>query len=188
MTRVLCIGLFALVVCACLAWLGVRLRGRHARGRVVARRLVSATLVVAYAAVVFWLTLGGRTAGPEPTANVELLWSYRKSLVLFGGPPGVANAWLLQEIVLNVLLFVPLGALLPFAWPRRFGGLRGAALAAAVGACASLAIELSQLLLRLGLFEFDDVLNNALGAALGYAAYSLLYSLAKWLARRGSAS
>ena len=186
--QVLHIGLLALVTCACLAWLGVRLRGRHFRGRAAARRLLSAVLLAAWAAVAFWLTLGSRTARPEPSANTELLWSYRESLVLFGESPRVSNSSLLAEIVLNALLFVPLGALLPFAWPARLRGLRGAVLVAAIGACASLAIELSQLLFHLGLFEFDDVLNNTLGAVARYAAYSLLSALAVWITRRSSAS
>lgn len=108
--------------------------------------------------------------------------------MLFGESPRVSSSSLLAEIVLNVLLFVPLGALLPFAWPARLRGLRGAVSVAAVGAGASLAIELSQLLFHLGLFEFDDVLNNTLGAVAGYATYSLLSALATRFIRRAGAS
>lgn len=140
----------------------------------MARLLLGIGLLLAYAGGVYWLTLGGRTAGPEPSANLELLWSYRESLVLFGASPGISNAALLEEIVLNVLLFVPLGGLLPFALPGRFRGLRGAALVAAVGSICSLVIESSQLFFRLGLFEFDDVLNNTLGAVGGYLVYSIV--------------
>lgn len=163
-----------LAVCVCLAQADVRLRGRHFRGRRLARFFMGASLLCAYAGGLYLLTLGGRTAGPARTAKLEPLWSYRESLVLFGGTPGVSNASLLAEIILNILLFVPLGALLAFAWPMRFRGLRGAALVAAVGAGCSTAIELSQLVFRLGLLEFDDVMNNTLGACAGYVAYSLL--------------
>ena len=84
----------------------------------------------------------------------------------------VQDAGLLEQIVLNYLLFVPLGCLLPFTWPGRYAGdgaARGAARVALVAAACSLCVELAQLVLRVGLFELDDVLGNALGAVLGYA-------------------
>lgn len=177
MLQALLIGLFVIAACACLAWLGVRLRGKHFGGNAALRRLVCLVCLAVYAGGVFWLTLGSREVRAERSAKLGLLWSYRESLALFGGSPGVTDASLLAEIVLNVLLFVPLGALLPFAWPEHFRGRRGAGLAAVIGACASLGIELLQLVFRLGLFEFDDVLNNALGAVGGYLVYSLLYVL-----------
>jgi glycopeptide antibiotics resistance protein len=41
--------------------------------------------------------------------------------------------------------------------------------------CAcSLSVELVQWCFRLGLFEFDDVLDNTLGAVAGYAIYLLV--------------
>ena len=51
---------------------------------------------------------------------------------------------------------------------------------ALVAAACSLCVELSQLVLSVGLFELDDVLDNALGAALGY----VLFRLAEFTARR----
>lgn len=56
-----------------------------------------------------------------------------------------------------------------------------------VAAACSLCIELAQLVLRIGLFELDDILDNALGATLGYLLYRLAVRTAKLvLGMRGS--
>ncbi len=67
----------------------------------------------------------------------------------------------------NVLLFVPLGFLLPilFAKARRFW------MAIIWTMLASLTIELTQLGTRLGSFDVDDVILNVLGGSIGYAVW-----------------
>lgn len=83
---------------------------------------------------------------------LELFWSYKQWL-LFG------SSTLGKEILLNILLFVPYGFILCFL-VRPKNVIPSALLFSAT-------IEVAQLLLRLGLFEFDDILNNTLGAAIG---------------------
>ena len=61
-----------------------------------------------------------------------------------------------QEILLNILLFIPVG-LLGRTWRI-----------IPVSAFFSAAIELSQLISHRGLFEFDDIIHNTLGTAIGY--------------------
>ena len=83
----------------------------------------------------------------------------------------VAPAWMGPEhvgMLLNVLLFVPAGALLVALTPVRWWG------AVALGAAASGAIELAQArwLDRIG--EWNDVVANTLGAAIGAVAVTLL--------------
>ena len=60
-----------------------------------------------------------------------------------------------MEILLNIILFIPVGLLAP-RWKT-------------VGLAAgySLLIELAQLISCRRLFEFDDVIHNALGTAAG---------------------
>ena len=60
-----------------------------------------------------------------------------------------------MEILLNVILFIPVGLLAP-RWKT-------------VGLAAeySMPIESAQLVSFRGLFEFDDVIHNALGTAVG---------------------
>lgn len=66
--------------------------------------------------------------------------------------------------VLNVLLFVPLGAFV--AWSAGRGAK--ARTAVVLGACMSIAVELSQLM-NSRVLDVDDLLMNAFGALLGFA-------------------
>ncbi len=146
MRKVLVIALIVLAFCAALAVVGRRIRGRHMRGARAVRVVLGAALLAAYAYGILSQTILGRTAGAR-TANLELLWSYRAALALTEDGIAVTSAYLLAEILLNVLLFVPMGALLPFLAPGRFGSgrlARGMALVAAVALACSCAIELCQ--------------------------------------------
>ncbi|WP_067691523.1 VanZ family protein [Nocardia jejuensis] len=68
------------------------------------------------------------------------------------------------QIFANVIVFVPLGFLLPLRFPRCANTLRMALLGAAISAT----LEAAQYLFDLGRFSsIDDVLMNATGAALG---------------------
>ena len=83
----------------------------------------------------------------------------------------IAPAWLTPEhygMLLNVLLFVPAGALLVALTPCRWWA------ATALAAVASGAVELAQArwLERIG--EGSDVVANTLGAAIGAVAVTLL--------------
>ena len=134
--------------------------------------MLGVAMLLVYARMCVRLTLVGRRVGAGPQARLRPLWSYRPALVWEGNRLRVQNAGLLEQIALNYLLFVPLGCLLPFTWPERYvsdGAARGVARVALVAAACSLCVELAQLVLRVGLFELDDVMGNALGAALGYA-------------------
>ena len=70
---------------------------------------------------------------------------------------------LLQENLLNILLLFPAGILLPGLTGRKLKWWMGLL----VGIAVSSAIEISQLLLCRGLFEFDDIIHNSLGCMLG---------------------
>lgn len=74
------------------------------------------------------------------------------------------NFKMLWQILLNVLLFIPFGALLALKHGR------SAKTTVLTGFGLSLCIELCQLVFRLGLFEWDDILHNGVGCALGVAA------------------
>ena len=74
---------------------------------------------------------------------------------------GLSSAF--QEQALNVLLFVPLGFLLPTLWPR-FRRPAGTILA---GLILSVIIEAAQLF-TFRLTDINDLITNTMGAALGY--------------------
>jgi len=84
------------------------------------------------------------------------------------------TAFCLRNTIGNLVLFMPLGILLPIASPR-FQRLRRVMLFAL---SLSLSIELIQFVLRffgnLRAVDIDDVILNTFGAAIGFAIYSLL--------------
>ena len=99
-------------------------------------------LLAGYLFLILAVTVLDRRPGPRMTYELIPFWSY-----------GVKS--LRMEILLNILLFIPVGLLAP-RWK-------------AVGLAAgySMLIELAQLVSFRGLFEFDDVIHNALGTAAG---------------------
>lgn len=78
------------------------------------------------------------------------------------------TAW--RNIILNILMFVPLGIWLPIGKK----GFRAFWKTSLVGCFLTVAIEALQLILSLGLFEVADVFNNTLGTMIGYGFYKIL--------------
>ncbi|MDD3340399.1 MAG: VanZ family protein [Lachnospiraceae bacterium] len=72
--------------------------------------------------------------------------------------------------VLNIILFLPLGLLLPLLWKRGTSFLQ----TALTGFCLSLAVELSQLF-NFRATDVDDLIMNTLGTMIGYGLYHLFF-------------
>lgn len=114
-----------------------------------------------------------REVRPEMTAAWTPLWSYRQSLSLRGGV-SIEDTELFVEILLNILLYIPLGYLLPFTW-RWFRSKRLLSRRVILtGFVCSALTEVTQLVFRIGLFEFDDMINNTLGCAIGCLMYGVI--------------
>ena len=75
----------------------------------------------------------------------------------------------LEGAGLNILLFVPFGYLLPLL-RKRADRWRKVVLC---GFVLSLGIELIQLVTHLGMFDLDDLMNNTLGALLGWLCHAI---------------
>lgn len=117
---------------------------------------VSGLLLLTFLAVVFGSTVFTRNPGSEPKYELELFWSWKK--VIYEG-----SRSLLKENLLNMILLFPMGILLPVVRWRRLSWRQGFLSGAAVSA----AIELCQLLLCRGLFEWDDMIHNGIGCMAG---------------------
>ncbi len=77
------------------------------------------------------------------------------------------NMTVLYEIILNVVLFVPLGFLWGIQsskWPRKWQWFS----AMILGVYLSGIIELLQYIFKKGCVEVDDVIHNTLGCLIGY--------------------
>lgn len=110
-------------------------------------------------------TLLFREAGSYHTYELELFWSYR--LWIFG-----KNIALGMEILNNILLFFPLGFVLTDALKKcPFWAVL------LISGAISCTIEFSQFYFKIGLFEFDDIFNNVLGALIGWCVFHILRSL-----------
>ena len=97
-------------------------------------------LVALYVLIILWITLFSRTPGTVRIFR-GLVWEIEMGY------------W--NNIIQNILLFIPLGFLI--------GGKRGII----AGVLLSIGIELTQYIFRLGYCELDDVLNNTMGTAIG---------------------
>lgn len=74
-----------------------------------------------------------------------------------------------RNLILNIFMLVPFGLLLPYA-ANIFRKFLPTALA---GIGFTLVIELTQLILKRGIFEVDDLINNTLGTIIGYGFFLL---------------
>ena len=117
---------------------------------------VSGLILLTFLAVVFGSTVFTRNPGSAPKYELELFWSWKK--VIYEGSQS-----LLKENLLNMILLFPMGILLPAALWRRLSWWQGFLSGAAVSAV----IELCQLLLCRGLFEWDDMIHNGIGCMAG---------------------
>ncbi len=88
----------------------------------------------------------------------------------------IDSADMAAEIVLNILLYLPMGYLLPFV----FKSLRGhIVLITMIGFLCSLATELAQYYLQIGICQLDDLVLNTLGTLIG----AMIGSLLAWMFR-----
>lgn len=81
---------------------------------------------------------------------------------------GAESGNMLNHMLLNVAMFVPMGVLLPMICPTylsRWSYILG------IGLMSTVAIEAIQLVLALGQCDIDDIIANVLGAVAGYLVY-----------------
>ena len=81
-----------------------------------------------------------------------------------------------KQIMLNILLFIPLGFLLPLVYGKVF---RDPVLTVLTGYLFSASIESMQYITGRGLTEIDDVITNTVGTAAGYVMFVLVMRLCR---------
>ena len=140
----------------------------HGQTKTTAITVLTATLLGIYLLIYLYLTFGYRL--PVKTARISLtpFWSYRDAFRL--NPLSIRRLGLARQILLNILLTVPAGLLLPILFSR----MKHPYLLAILTVLAlSLLTETFQYLTRLGMCETDDVINNMLGGLLGMGVLRL---------------
>jgi glycopeptide antibiotics resistance protein len=103
---------------------------------------------------------GGTHAGPANFVPFKTILPYLL------GEKGLMIATI--NLVGNIVLLMPIGFLVPFIY-RNIGWKKSLAL----GVAAGLAIEGMQALIRVGIFDIDDVILNGTGVMVGYWAFTI---------------
>lgn len=147
--------LAALALWSLAGWLVSR-EGRHMATCQV-WRWGNRVLALAAAGVILYATLR-RQPGEQCAVILTPFQSFREAEI---------QPELYRAMLMNVLLFLPLGLTLSNALPEKQPIWLRVILTVSVGAAFSCFIEWTQYLYCLGRTEVDDVLCNALGALLG---------------------
>ena len=122
------------------------------------KKLAVFFMLFLYGTVLAVQTFFSRTPGTRRSVELGLLETW--------GTTWQAHAYVIE----NVILFLPLGILLPLAdrrlaqWKRIF----------LISAGCSVMIEVLQYITARGYSQLDDVVTNTLGGCLGYIIYKIL--------------
>ena len=123
-------------------------------------RWLPVLMLTGYAAI-YYCVVFDRIPYKAPLANLTPFWSYRQAveegIISQNGLHSLA-----QEILQNILLFVPLGMLLSWLFPKH-----PVLIPFLLCLAFSLLTEVLQYFTRTGMAEFDDVFNNTLGCLIG---------------------
>lgn len=129
----------------------------HGKKVLTKSQAVSAVLLGCWMFLVMGLTSLSRGANFTGSLNLDFLSGY-------------INAWNnwsiseLQLILFNMLMFAPLGFLLPLLWKKAEKFWVTLAISLTLTAC----LESVQFLTGTGIFELDDLFHNLLGSLFGY--------------------
>ena len=139
------------------------------------RKLILFAIFAVYVGVVAWLVFFSRSASEEYLVHVALFQDLNNAINIdFGilrelslGEPfiQIIKAEDIAQAYMNLMLFVPMGYLLPyvFDWFRARPKIRPFV----AGVLIALLIENLQLIFRRGFYDLDDLIGNSIGALIG---------------------
>ena len=133
-------------------------------GKVNRVQIIAGLLLFTYYCIVLESTVFTRKNQGYHAYELEVFWSW-KDVIFYH------SREMLKENLLNIALLLPFGLLLPFPFYKRLRWWQGLAM----GLIASAVIEVLQLVLCRGLFEFDDMIHNGFGCMLGSMLAGLLF-------------
>lgn len=135
----------------------------------ICKKLLRVLSLLVFIFILFYImytTVLSRETGGTFNYNFQLFWSYSQDSEVTH-----YNFWLNTR---NVILFLPLGLLLPIAFSRIKWWT-----VFLIGLFYSVCIEVLQLVLKRGYCELDDVFHNTLGCILGYLIMKGIVSIIK---------
>lgn len=123
-------------------------------------------LLAFFVVMILCRTLINREMWANPLSDVMGNWSMWKT------DPGTGEKVLSTECFENIIMFVPFTFLVLWTYKNKMvGALNKIWYSLKVSFCFSLGIELLQLFLRLGTFQFSDLTYNSLGGLIGGVIY-----------------
>ncbi|OMF64222.1 VanZ family protein [Paenibacillus sp. FSL R5-0766] len=132
-------------------------RKRGGKRSITSRQFIASFLILGWFVIVMTLTTFSRGANYESWINLEL----------FSGYINAWNKWSVSEfqlIIFNMLMFAPLGFILPHIGMKT----RHVKPVLLISLLVTLSIEIFQMITGRGIFELDDILHNTLGSIAGY--------------------
>ncbi|AOZ94147.1 VanZ family protein [Paenibacillus crassostreae] len=130
------------------------------------RNIVLTILIVSYSAcLLYWMFIGfGRERHADGPLNYNLIPF--ETIKLYIRNMGQLPNWTwIINLFGNVAVFIPFGLTLPVLFPK----LRSYWRLGSYFVMIVLFLEVSQMLLRVGSFDIDDVILNVLGVWIGYS-------------------
>ena len=173
----------------------------YKRGRILTQKrkkgklyqFVIASVFIAYVCILLYLTVFERLYRETVTGlflenytlDGSLYFRYSVNLVPFktislyvNNPPNFHTA--ITNLAGNMIAFIPLGFLLPTVSKK----IRNYKSILLISAATSTAIELIQLLLRVGSTDIDDVILNAVGGLMGYFIFKSGMYISEYLIKK----
>ena len=151
-----------IVILAVLLFAIILLIVLYRRKLILCSQAVAGFLLLLYLITVLGSTVFARMPG-ERRYQLEVFWSWKKIFHSVVQDGSVIQNQLFQENILNLLMLFPAGFLLPLVFAKRMKWYQGLLF----GMVFSSGIELLQLFLCRGLFEFDDIIHNSFGCMIG---------------------
>lgn len=143
------------------------IRKRYIKGIISKKEGVIHLLRIYYVIALLFFTVIGRRSWNYYRYNFDFGYSYQEVFLL-------GDYTLASQIIANILAFVPIG-ILCFLTAKKYSLLNSFL----YGFSLSLFIEVMQLVLRRGYFEFDDMLSNTIGVLIGYIVGKILANCVK---------
>lgn len=126
-----------------------------------------------YLAIVLMATLLSRGAYYNHAVNFSVLRTYRQAWNSF-----IKRDW--RVIILNILMFVPIGFLLPLS----FSKCKKSWVTYLIGLILTVVIETVQYLSQQGIFEVVDIVHNGAGCVVGYGLWIVCNTIYEKVTRK----
>lgn len=153
----LCICTVVFIICICMK---VYQKEKGWEKNLTAKMGICILLFSVYVTFLLGVTLLNRQMGSIHQVKLQPLWSYVEACK--------ESSWgWWSQIIYNIVAFVPMGFFVPMIFER----MRKFIWVLILGGLTSVGIEVFQLVLRCGLMETDDIVNNTMGVIMGYGIW-----------------